>query len=413
MIVHEANFNQVYYKLLDRLEKKGIMSTTRKGAEITELFDEKFVFTNALQCLALCRDMSFEYLEKEMAFYMSGSDKLGDAIQCSPFWKNCSDDDETINSNYGKLLFHDKNEKGFTQFEHALNCLKNNPQSKKAVMVIYDKENAFISNDNPCTMFLKIRIDKDNKLHMAAYMRSSDVYYGLPYDVPFFAFVQYCMAEQLKCKVGSYTHIAGSLHKYRSKEKELVKAFNKGKREGKKPNDRTYEAFRFIEKLFLKTYQNFFNLAVPVRVTKNSFMQLAWNSSEQSSCLKKKVGGCLTIKKELNPETVIATGFGGVSGPACLTCAREIEDDKYYGDECPSVHSEMRCIIKAYTKGFTDFSKMTIYVTHGPCDACLKLCDFVGIKRVIYDKPYKTNYSHWPNIEVIQVDELETSPQRT
>lgn len=407
MTTTSENFNKMYQHLLSKLDSAGESSTTRKGVKITELFDEQFTILNPMKCLALCREPSLVYLEKEMAFYMSGSDKLSDAIVCSPFWKKCSDDGKTINSNYGKILFHDKNKKGFTQFEHALNCLENNPQSKKAVMVIYDKENAYISNDNPCTMFLKLRICKKNLLHMTAYMRSSDIYYGLPYDVPFFVFVQFCMAVHLGCKLGRYTHIAGSLHKYAYKEDALKKAKEIGLSQIGNTNEYPQSDVDYISALFTKHFGKFFNRLYKEREQQWKFMNLAGLTAKEAKCLKKKVGAVLTAKNAFHEEAVVSVGFGGAQ-VACLTCVREIETDVYYGDECPSVHSEMRCIVAALEQGFKDFANATIYVTHGPCDACLKLCDFVGIKKVVYHIPYKTDYSHWPNIDVVQISDKET-----
>ena len=405
------DFDLVYRELLKALRNVGVESITRKGQKITELFDAKFTVQDPTKCLAYCRAFSHEYLHNEFEFYLSGSNLLEDAIKCSSFWSKCSDDGETINSNYGKLLFHDRNAKGFTQFAHAVKSLKNNPQSKKAVMTLYDKENAYMSNDNPCTMFLRARIDRARKLHLTAYMRSSDIYYGLPYDVPFFIFVQHALIEALRptyftISLGTYTHIASSLHKYEYKEKELdvAEAF---KTLIPYPS-KLIEVYKKEVKMGLKKLKSLKETST----TTNPFMQEAWKVSKESVCMKKSVGACLTIQryspeKEKIEEKIINAYCGGIkSGVQCKQCAREDDNDKYYGDDCPSVHSEMKCIINAFQEEERNLAEATIYVTHGPCDACLKLCDFVGIRKVVYDKPYKTNYAHWPNIEVVQVENI-------
>lgn len=420
------NFNQAYLELLRDLREGGTRSTTRKGVGITELFDKGFKLTNPMQCLAYCRELSFKYLTDEFKFYISGSNRLQDAMKCSKFWEKCSDDGETVNSNYGKLLFHDKNSKGTTQFEHALACLKNNPQSKKAVMSIYTDENAYISNDNPCTMFLRARIDEEMELHLTAYMRSSDIYFGLPYDVPWFIFVQLALIKYLfptypELRLGTYTHIASSLHKYDRNEKALTEAANKVM-----PIDypSKYEEF-YVDTVkanmsYLKSVLSSQIVKViepnnkPQKISEpspeqlinpNPFMKAAWDASKTSLCLKKHVGAALTTK-QYGDEIIVNAFCGGVTGPACAKCTRDNDADKYYGDECPSVHSEMKCITHAMKVAkIVDFRQCTIYVTHGPCDACLKFCDYVGIKHVIYDRPYKTDYSHWPRIKVEQVND--------
>ncbi len=396
------NFDDVYVRLLGRLNH-GTVSTTRKGKKITELFDSSFMFTDTLQCLALCRNLSIAYLEKEFDFYINGSDKLEDAVALSPFWKNCSDDGKTVNSNYGKLIFHDKNTKGHTQFEHAFSCLVNNPQSKKAVMTLYNNDHAYISNDNPCTMFLQVRIVND-RLNMSVYMRSSDVYYGLPYDVPWFVFVQHYLVYALKesfpgqfknLLTGSYTHHACTFHKYEYKEKELESAINFYNKYDNAIYSRS--ALELFAELILESKNKLDQvLGWTAPSIHHDRMNDAWKVAANSPCLKKKVGANLVFPDDKHYV------FYGSPAFNCKTCVRDNNDDKYFGDECPSVHAEMKCIVHALQYG-KNLKGAIMYTTHGPCDACLKLCDLVGVKTVYYDKPYKTDYSHWPCVTVKQL----------
>lgn len=129
-------------------------------------------------------------------------------------------------------------------------------------------------------------------------------------------------------------------------------------------------------------------------------MNVAWTASKESRCLKKKCGAVIISRGE-----IIATGYGDRDGEACTECARD-KKEVFYSDGCYSVHAEMRACIKALQNGFSDWSNAVVYVTHGPCDACLKLLNHLGVRKVIYDKPYKTDYKgHWPLIEVLSLTE--------
>ena len=129
-------------------------------------------------------------------------------------------------------------------------------------------------------------------------------------------------------------------------------------------------------------------------------MNVAWTASKESRCLKKKCGAVIISRGE-----VIATGYGDRDGEACTECARD-KKEVFYSDGCYSVHAEMRACIKALQNGFSDWSNAVVYVTHGPCDACLKLLNHLGVRKVIYDQPYKTDYKgHWPLIEVLSLME--------
>ena len=53
-----------------------------------------------------------------------------------------------------------------------------------------------------------------NRLHLISYMRSNDVYLGLPHDVFCFTMIQEVMARVLSLEIGTYKHMVGSLHLY-------------------------------------------------------------------------------------------------------------------------------------------------------------------------------------------------------
>jgi deoxycytidylate deaminase len=352
----------------------------------------------------LGRYPSQEYLEKELDFYASGSRQLEDAVKMSKFWSKCSDDGKTINSNYGFLLFHDENKHGFTQFEHAINCLRNNPDSKKAVMTLYSKEHAYISNDNPCTLIINLYIQGD-ALNMQVIMRSNDLWYGLPYDLPFFRVVHYTALAMLKrtypnLGLGYHIHQALNLHFYEwafDKFRDCEKRFTNENLDVAQPLVSCPQAA--IQRLTIGAFVQRFIGLFDWR-NHNLNMNVAWEASKQSRCLKKKCGAVIVYN-----GSIIATGYGDRDGEACTECARD-KKEVFYSDGCYSVHAEMRACIKALQNGFSDWSNAVVYVTHGPCDACLKLLNHLGVRKVIYDKPYKTDYKgHWPLIEVLSLTE--------
>jgi thymidylate synthase len=63
---------------------------------------------------------------------------------------------------------------------------------------------------------------------MLVYMRSNDVFLGLPHDVFCFTMLQEIIAASLGAKIGTYTHLAGSLHLYDDKRKAAEKFLGEG-----------------------------------------------------------------------------------------------------------------------------------------------------------------------------------------
>jgi len=220
MYLVEDNFNEAYLALADTLvNHPDYRTVNRKGERVYEILNASFQVLDPRNCFATCREMSLKYLEGELYFYGSGSPRLYDIAQHAPFWENCTDDGWSVNSNYGKLLLHDVNARNWTQYEYVLRTLAKNPNSKKAVAVIYRDFHAYPSNDNPCTMYLQFFI-RENRLHIFVKMRSSDIWFGLPYDVPFFTLILCKLHKDLQAlghkdlELGTYNHQSGSQHLY-------------------------------------------------------------------------------------------------------------------------------------------------------------------------------------------------------
>lgn len=382
--------NKLYCDLVGQATATGEEVTTRKGVKIHSLYNVPMRLENPLNCIVEGR-CDKKYLSGEFDLYASGSNKVEDAAKLSKFWNKCTDDGITFNSNYGKLLFHDVNSAGFTQLQHVVNCLVNNKYSKKAVAIIYDAENGFVSNDNPCTMYLHFRIDKADRLHCTAHSRSVDLFFGFPYDVPFFCGIQYSVMELLRpvypdISLGHYSHMFNNLHVYERNVDAL----------GKVPycvQQATSAANIVIAlDLFKQLYEKLKLRIVPPS-TDAVKMAEAWAASKMSNCLKKKVGAAAYIG-----DTLVAVGWGGRQDITCNKCDRDA-GRKFHGDGCASVHAEMR-VISHLMKNNIDCKDVVLYTTHGPCDACLKLCDFAGVREIVYDVPYKCDYTYWPRLVV-------------
>jgi thymidylate synthase len=69
------------------------------------------------------------------------------------------------------------------------------------------------SKDTPCTVAWHFQI-RDDKLNLTVFMRSNDVWLGLPYDLVSFTSVQRVIASALNVEPGKYHHVVSNLHIY-------------------------------------------------------------------------------------------------------------------------------------------------------------------------------------------------------
>lgn len=219
---HAKNADDAFEHWWKMLSSRGNSDTreSRDGDVVDEVINAITVIEDPTRCFMKnkIRKMPFRYAIGELLWYLSGNNDLKSIQMFTKAWDRMSDDGETVDSNYGYCLM---DKFGFNQIEQALIQLHNNPQSRQVVLHIKEARNLI---DNPtkdlnCTVCLQLFI-REGKLYMTTYMRSNDLWMGFPYDVFQFTCLQILLAMQLHVNVGTYTHVAGSLHLY---ERDYVK----------------------------------------------------------------------------------------------------------------------------------------------------------------------------------------------
>tara|TARA_Y100000593_G_scaffold25146_1_gene50112 strand:+ start:7634 stop:8626 length:993 start_codon:yes stop_codon:yes gene_type:complete len=213
------NFTTCYLDLAKQVYETPDYASAPRGMAIKEKLACKFTITNPLDRLPYVPDRKFSvtYVVAELLWYLSGNNETEWIANYSSFWRNISDDGKTANSAYGARIFkpHPRIAGGsFSQWDYIKNELKNDPDSRRAVVHIrspWDSVEAKL--DVPCTLSLQFFI-RDEKLHLVAHMRSSDLILGIAYDIPAFTMLQELMAFELGINVGTYTHVSNSLHIY-------------------------------------------------------------------------------------------------------------------------------------------------------------------------------------------------------
>lgn len=155
------------------------------------------------------RKCNLGYLGAELAWYLSGTDKLDNLRLYAPSYDQFSDDGgRTANGAYGARGL------GLFELQALAERITTNPTSRQHLIPLWRAgDQGSNSKDVPCTVSLQFLV-RHNTLDLVVYMRSNDLFKGFLYDVPAF-----CMILQLVCgltgyAVGHYHHHVGSLHAY-------------------------------------------------------------------------------------------------------------------------------------------------------------------------------------------------------
>lgn len=150
------------------------------------------------------RKLNYAFGLAETLQIWSGDNTLDRLIYYNKNMAKFSDDGITLSGSYGPPFT--------AQRQYVLDTLSSDRDSRQAVLTIW-KPSPKPSRDIPCTVMMHFMI-RDFKLNLTVYMRSNDVWLGLPYDMMAFTTIQQAIAASLGVTPGEYRHIAGSLHIY-------------------------------------------------------------------------------------------------------------------------------------------------------------------------------------------------------
>ena len=211
-----GSLDEVHHNVLSSILGFGDKVSTR-GMSTLELFPFSFILENPrMRCISNpARRWNFPLAIGEFCWHLSGSRKLDFIQHYAKRWSDFSDDGSTIRGScYGNKIFSNHKEQ-HNQWQKLIKLLKTDPYSRRAVLNLLDNKVCLSANskDVPCTSTIQFLIRR-NKLHAVVNMRSNDAIWGLPYDVFLFTMIQETLASELEIELGTYTHIAGSMHIY-------------------------------------------------------------------------------------------------------------------------------------------------------------------------------------------------------
>ena len=236
---------ELWYKQLSSMNEDNNPAESRDGAVVGEVLNAVTVIEDPTRCIlkSPIRKLPMRYCIGELLWYLSGNNRL-DAIRLyTGAWDRMSDDGETVNSNYGHIIRNawdeDTNTGVAVQFDQMKMCeelLRKDPNTRQAVIHIKSSRNILTNptKDLNCTVCLQFFI-REGKLYMTTYMRSNDLWMGFPNDVFQFTCMQIYLAMRLNVRLGTYTHIAGSLHMYErdyKKSLENIESMNTEEKNG-------------------------------------------------------------------------------------------------------------------------------------------------------------------------------------
>lgn len=215
-----SDIDEAWAHWFELITREAGSAESRDGAVVGEIINAVTTIVDPTRCIlkSKIRKLPMRYCIGELLWYLSGNPSLDAIRMYTGAWDRMSDDGVLVNSNYGDRIQKavcEYSGKTFNQLAMIEEMLRRDPNSRQAVIHIKQARNLlkYPSKDVNCTVCLQFFI-RENRLYMTAYMRSNDLWMGFPNDIFQFTAIQIYLAMKLGVQLGSYTHIAGSLHLY-------------------------------------------------------------------------------------------------------------------------------------------------------------------------------------------------------
>ncbi len=119
------------------------------------------------------RKLSYQFMTAEALWIVGGKNDLASLQRFAPSYARFSDDGLTLNGAYGPKVR--------AQTPYVVQQLAKDQDTRQATLTIWER-NPAPSKDIPCTVAMTFSI-RAGQLHLHVYMRSSDAWMGLPYDM--------------------------------------------------------------------------------------------------------------------------------------------------------------------------------------------------------------------------------------
>lgn len=114
-----------------------------------------------------------------------------------------------------------KNGLAVDQIENVINNIKNNPNSRRLMVVAYNPAYVDEMALPPCHSLFQFYV-ADGKLSCQLYQRSADTFLGVPFNIASYALLTCMVAQQCDLEVGDFIWSGGDVHLY-SNHMEQVK----------------------------------------------------------------------------------------------------------------------------------------------------------------------------------------------
>lgn len=219
-----------YLNLLKDVLDNGTKKGDRTGTGTTSVFGRQI--RHNLQDgfpLLTTKKLHFRGIANELIWFLSGSTNTKWLKENGvKIWEEWATNEGELGPVYGKqwTAWPTKDGETINQIDYVVNTLKNNPNSRRILFHGWNVE--YLPDENvspqenaengkmalpPCHLLYQFYV-ADGKLSSQLYIRSSDSFLGLPYNIASLALLTHMLCQQCDLEPGEVVISFGDLHAY-------------------------------------------------------------------------------------------------------------------------------------------------------------------------------------------------------
>ena len=226
-----------YLALLEDILQNGTQKGDRTGTGTKSVFARQFRHDlNEGFPLLTTKKLHFKSIANELIWFLNGDTNNNWLKENGVnIWNEWALEDGDLGPIYGKqwTAWPTMDGKTINQIDYVVNCLKNNPNSRRILFHGWNVE--FLPDESlspqqnaeqgkmalpPCHLLYQFYV-ADNKLSSQLYIRSSDSLLGLPYNTASLALLTHMLAQQCDLDLGEIIISTGDSHIYSNHEEQV------------------------------------------------------------------------------------------------------------------------------------------------------------------------------------------------
>jgi len=208
---------KAYLDLMQHILDHGVDKEDRTGTGTLSVFGYQSRFDLAKGFpLVTTKKCHLRSIIHELLWFLNGDTNIKYLSDNGvSIWNDWADENGDLGPVYGKQWRSWRCPDGSTidQINQLITSLKENPDSRRHLVVAYNPADVNDMALPPCHAFFQFYVAK-GKLSCQLYQRSADVFLGVPFNIASYALLTMMVAQVTNLELGEFIHTLGDAHLY-------------------------------------------------------------------------------------------------------------------------------------------------------------------------------------------------------